>query len=96
MSLTSTTEATSDLIGGGIRRATPHTYQAVCAAIGAFIVIYGAIFVYKPAFLFEPDGAMRQFGIGFRKKTFLPLWLLAILMAILLYLGALFLQGERT
>lgn len=78
---------------GGAPKSSP--YAAVCAAIGMFVVVYSAIFLYKPAFLFEPDGAIRQFGVGFRKKTFLPVWLLSILLAILLYLGALFIYAKR-
>jgi hypothetical protein len=44
----------------------------------------------KPAFLFKPDGSMREFGIGYKNKTILPLWLVAILLSMLCYLGVLY------
>ena len=44
----------------------------------------------KPSFLFKPDGSMREFGIGYKNKTILPLWLVAILLSMLCYLGVLY------
>jgi len=43
--------------------------------------MYGA-----PHLLFEEDGSIRQFGVGFRKKTILPIWMVSIVLAILCYL----------
>jgi len=58
------------------------TYFALFLFTGLFlIIIYGA-----PHFLFEEDGSIRQFGIGFRKKTIIPIWMGSIILAILCYL----------
>jgi hypothetical protein len=50
-----------------------------------FIGIFFAIQYIKPAFLYEKDGSLRKFGIGYKKKTVLPIWLMAIIIAILSY-----------
>tara|TARA_Y100000996_G_C22384365_1_gene586440 strand:+ start:184 stop:351 length:168 start_codon:yes stop_codon:yes gene_type:complete len=44
----------------------------------------------KPAFIFKKDGTLREFGIGFRNKTVIPAWLLAIVLAIVSYLLVLY------
>ena len=53
------------------------------------ILIYLAIFFFtvnlRPTFLFNDDGTLRDFGLGFRKKTVIPAWLLAISLAITSY-----------
>ena len=45
----------------------------------------------KPAITYQPNGAYRPFGIGYKHKTILPIWIIAILFAILSYLMVLFL-----
>lgn len=59
-------------------------------SIVLFIIIFYLIKIIKPAFLFKQDGSMREFGIGYKNKTILPLWLVAILLSILCYLGVLY------
>jgi len=39
----------------------------------------------KPSFLYNTDGSLREFGVGFRRKTVIPAWFLSILLAILSY-----------
>tara|TARA_Y100000768_G_scaffold308344_1_gene242533 strand:- start:201 stop:380 length:180 start_codon:yes stop_codon:yes gene_type:complete len=39
----------------------------------------------KPAFLYNHDGSLREFGIGYRKKTVVPVWLLSIILGIMSY-----------
>lgn len=50
-----------------------------------FLILYFAIYIIKPDIIFENDGSLRQFGIGYNKRTFLPAWLVAILLAIVSY-----------
>ena len=59
-------------------------------SIFLFIIIFYLIKIMKPSFLFKPDGSMREFGIGYKNKTILPLWLVAILLSMLCYLGVLY------
>jgi hypothetical protein len=40
----------------------------------------------KPGFLYNKDGSLRQFGVGYRNKTILPVWLLSIILGIISYL----------
>jgi hypothetical protein len=55
-------------------------------SIALFLIIFIFIFVMKPAFLFKKNGSIREFGIGYKNKTILPIWLLAIILGILSYL----------
>lgn len=51
-----------------------------------FILLFYLINHFKPMFLYKSDGSLRQFGIGYRNKTVFPIWILAIILAILCYL----------
>jgi hypothetical protein len=51
-----------------------------------FLILYLMIIVGAPNFLFNLDGSIRQFGIGYRNKTIFPIWILAIALGILSYL----------
>lgn len=51
-----------------------------------FLLVFFVIAYLKPSFLFLKDGSLRKFGVGYKQKTILPLWLLAILLAIFCYL----------
>jgi len=61
-----------------------------------FLVIFATIQLGKPGFLYNNDGSLREFGIGYRNKTILPVWLLAILLGILSYLFVLFYLSKQT
>jgi hypothetical protein len=54
-------------------------------SIICFLVIFGIIQLLKPSFLYNIDGSIREFGIGYKNKTILPLWLFAIVLGILSY-----------
>jgi hypothetical protein len=51
-----------------------------------FIVIFTLIQLGKPTCLYNTDGSIRQFGIGYNKKTIFPIWILSIILGILCYL----------
>jgi hypothetical protein len=51
-----------------------------------FLVIFTLIHHFKPALLYTEDGGFRQFGVGYKQKTVVPIWLVAIFLAILCYL----------
>ena len=51
-----------------------------------FIVFFYIIQLMKPLFLYNTDGSIREFGIGYKNKTILPIWLLSIILGILCYL----------
>ena len=62
----------------------------VFIAIILFILIFGSIQIMKPACFYNKDGSIREFGIGYRNKTILPVWLLSIVLGILCYLVVLY------
>lgn len=59
-------------------------------SIVVFIILYCGILLFKPGFVFKNDGNLRNFGVGFRDKTVIPAWLLAIVLAIISYLSVLY------
>lgn len=50
-----------------------------------FFIFYILIILVKPGFIFNRDGSLRDFGIGYKKKTVVPLWLMSILLALISY-----------
>lgn len=64
--------------------------NAILVSIIIFLLIFGSIQMVKPAFLYNKDGSMRAFGIGYKNKTILPIWLLSIVLGILSYLIVVF------
>jgi hypothetical protein len=59
-------------------------------AIILFITIFGSIQMIKPACFYNKDGSIREFGIGYRNKTILPIWLLSLVLGILCYLAVMY------
>ena len=55
-------------------------------AIILFITIFSLIQLSKPMFLYNTDGSIREFGVGYKNKTILPIWLLSIVLGIVCYL----------
>ena len=54
------------------------------------IIIFMSVFsftqFFKPDFLYNTDNSMREFGIGYKNKTILPIWLLSIVLGSVCYL----------
>jgi len=59
-------------------------------AIILFVVTFCAVQTYAPHFLYNEDGSIREFGIGYKKKTVIPIWLVALILAIFSYLFVLY------
>jgi uncharacterized membrane protein YozB (DUF420 family) len=55
-----------------------------------FLIIFTTIQIMKPSFLYKIDGSIREFGVGYKNKTILPLWLLSIVLGILSYVFVLY------
>ena len=55
-----------------------------------FLIIFVMIYMLQPAFLYNKDGSIREFGVGYKNKTILPLWLFSIILGILSYLFVLY------
>uniref|UniRef100_A0A6C0HRT4 Uncharacterized protein n=1 Tax=viral metagenome TaxID=1070528 RepID=A0A6C0HRT4_9ZZZZ len=56
-----------------------------------FLVLFSATQYLKPPFLYDVDGSLKQFGMGYTHKTIFPVWLFAIYLGILSYVFVLIL-----
>ena len=54
-------------------------------AIFMFLVIFTIIHYLKPGLLYTKEGGFREFGVGYRNKTVIPIWVVSIVLAILCY-----------
>jgi hypothetical protein len=59
------------------------------AAIILYLILFFAIQMIKPQFLYDIDGSLKQFGIGYKRKSIFPIWLLSIYLGIICYLAVL-------
>jgi hypothetical protein len=62
-------------------------------AILIFLVVFTMIHIYKPLLMYNEDGGFRPFGIGYRHKTVIPIWIASIVVAIFSYLAVLYYVG---
>ena len=60
--------------------------NATLFAIILFLILFTTIQMMKPACLYNNDGSIREFGVGYRNKTIMPIWLLSLILGILSYL----------
>lgn len=61
--------------------------NVVIYAILLFLVLFYIVaFIIKPGFLYNSDGSIKQFGLGFKNKTIIPFWLITIGIAVISYL----------
>ena len=56
-------------------------------AIVLYVIVFMLVQYMNPSFLYNEDGSLRDFGIGYSSKTVLPIWLVAIILGILSYLS---------
>jgi len=59
-------------------------------AIILFTIIFGVVQLLKPDFLYNRDGSIRVFGVGYKNRTIMPVWLFSIILGILCYLSVLY------
>lgn len=59
-------------------------------AILIFIVSYAVIVLSKSPLIYNKDGSLREFGIGYSTRSVLPAWLISILLAIISYFAVLY------
>lgn len=55
-------------------------------AIVIFMILFTLIHLYKPILMYTKEGGFRQFGVGYKHKTVIPIWIVAIIVAIFSYL----------
>ena len=55
-----------------------------------FVILFVIVIYIKPSVVFKDNGTIREFGIGYKSKTILPIWLVSIILAFLSYLFVLY------
>jgi len=66
------------------------------AAILLYVIVFMLVQYMNPSFLYNEDGSLREFGIGYSSKTVLPIWLIAIILGILSYLAVYYISRPAT
>jgi len=61
--------------------------NTLLVSIVIYVVAFYTINTFKPAFLYNSDGSLREFGLNSSRKTVIPVWLVALLIAILSYIA---------
>ena len=55
-----------------------------------FIFFFVIIQKIEPSFLYNADGSIKQFGLGRKKHTVVPIWLVTLILSIFSYLFVLY------
>ena len=54
-------------------------------AVFIFLIFFGIINAFRPSIIYNKDLSFRRFGIGYKNKTVIPIWLMTVMLAILVY-----------
>ena len=75
----------------------PHLIRSNITLISIiiFMICYSYVQYLKPGFFYNEDGSIKKFGVGYKNKTIFPVWLFAIVLGILSYLGVYYLEFQR-
>ena len=55
-----------------------------------FISSVSIIHILQPAIIYNKDGSFKNFGVGYKQFTVLPMWVFVIILAILSYMTSLY------
>ena len=61
--------------------------QKKAIAIVFFVTTFLLVITVKPTIVYNLDGSLKQFGLGYKNKTVIPMWLICIILAIFSYLA---------
>jgi hypothetical protein len=59
-------------------------------AVFVFLILFGIINAFRPSIIYNKDLSFRRFGIGYKNKTVIPIWLFSIILAILVYVAVIY------
>ena len=65
-------------------------YHKLSISISIFLILFYIIHLTKPTMLYNDNGSFRQFGVGYRHKTVIPIWGVSIVIAIFSYLAVMY------
>jgi len=60
-------------------------------AVFIFLILFGIINAFRPSIIYNKDLSFRRFGIGYKNKTVIPIWMMSIVLAILVYVAVTYL-----
>lgn len=55
-----------------------------------FLIFFCVVQLIKPNFMYNKNGSLREFGVGYNNKTILPVWLFSVILGILTYVLVLY------
>ena len=55
-----------------------------------FLLSFFIVVNAKPAFVYNSDGSLKQFGLGYMHKSVIPMWILVISLGILSYISVMY------
>ena len=58
----------------------------VSFSIVLFLILLSIVHYTKPALIYTKEGGFREFGLGYKEKTVISMWVLSIILGILSYL----------
>tara|TARA_B100001758_G_C18353134_1_gene581062 strand:- start:62 stop:319 length:258 start_codon:yes stop_codon:yes gene_type:complete len=58
-----------------------------------FLIVFTLVIILKPKIMFDRNNIPKKFGLGYKNKTILPIWLFIIIIAIFSYLFVLYLAN---
>ena len=61
-------------------------FHKVNIAVFIFLIVFTMIHLIKPGAIYNKEGGFRPFGLGYKHKTVIPIWVISIIAAILSYL----------
>ena len=64
-------------------------------AVFVFLILFGIINAFRPSIIYNKDLSFRRFGIGYKNKTVIPIWMMSIVLAILVYVAVTYLFEYR-
>ncbi len=65
--------------------------NTVLVAIVLFMILYVSFAqIIKPSFMYNDSGTIKEFGIGYKNKTIVPMWLFSLVLGIFSYLFVLY------
>ena len=65
-------------------------HNKIIVSIIIFILLFVPINLVRPAFLYNTDGSIKDFGLGYKRKTIIPIWFISISLAIITYFGVMY------
>jgi hypothetical protein len=61
-----------------------------------FIILFGLVNAFRPTIIYNKDMSFRRFGIGYKNKSVLPIWLFSIVLAILVYVVVMYIYDYKS